>query len=96
MVDPPLNDDNARVCSHHFTADDYVKAVLPGFGPKNPQLKDTAVPTRFSFAKQVKRRKLSPVPASLADKQFAGIQQPKCVRTWLALIAVINNLIATN
>ena len=59
MVDPPLDDDNARVCSHHFTADDYVKAVLPGFGPKNPQLKDTAVPTRFSFAKQVKRRKLS-------------------------------------
>jgi len=47
------------VCSHHFTADDYVKPVLPDFEPKKPQLKDSAVPTRFSFAKQAKRRKLS-------------------------------------
>jgi len=59
LVDPPLNDDNACVCSHHFTVDDYVKPVLPGFGPNKPQLKDSAVPTRFSFIKQAKRRKLS-------------------------------------
>jgi len=59
LVDPPLDDDNARVCSHHFTADDYVKPVLPGFEPKNPQLKDSFVPTSFSFAKQAKCRKLS-------------------------------------
>ena len=59
LVNPPLDDDNARVCSHHFTADDYVKPVLPDFGPKKPQLKDNAVPTRFSFTKQAKRRKLS-------------------------------------
>ena len=58
LVDPPLDDDNARVCSHHFTADDYVKPVLPGFEPKNPQLKDSFVPMRFS-AKQAKCRKLS-------------------------------------
>ena len=59
--------DNARVCSHHFMADDYVKPVLPGFGPKKPQLKDSAVPTRFSSTKQAKRRKLS--EASKAQSQ---------------------------
>ena len=60
LVDPPLDDNNARVCSHHFTADDYVKPVLPDFGPKKPQLKDSAVLTRFSFAKQARLEKPSP------------------------------------
>ena len=64
MVNPPLEDENARVCNHHFTADDYVKSVLEGHGPAKPKLKATAVPTIFSFTKPVKRRKLSEARAA--------------------------------
>ena len=53
LVDPLLDDNNTCVCSNHFMADDYVKPVLPGFGPKKLQLKDSAVPTCFSIAKHI-------------------------------------------
>jgi len=57
LVDPPLEEQNARVRSYHFMVDDFVKLVLAGHGPKNLKLKDTAVPTlQTSEAKEAERR----------------------------------------
>ena len=59
MKDPPIHDSNARVCSDHFTEQDFVSSVVEGFGPKRPTLKPEAIPTVFCFSQPAKRRKLS-------------------------------------
>ena len=59
LVDPPIQDSNARVCSQHFSEDCFVSAVISGFGPSRRSLKAEAVPTLFSFKSAPKRRKLS-------------------------------------
>ena len=61
MDDPPIYDNNARVCSHHFTEQDFVSSVVEGFGPKRatPTLKLDAVPTVFCFSNPANHRKLS-------------------------------------
>ena len=43
LVDPPIHEDNARVCSEHFT----VFPVLEGYGPSRRTLKADAVLTIF-------------------------------------------------
>ena len=55
LVDPPIYEANARVCSKHFAEACYVLSVLEGFGP----LKLDAVPTIFTFTSPPKCRKLS-------------------------------------
>ena len=67
LENPPVNDKNARVCSEHFCEDDFVAAVLPGFGPTKPTLKPEAVPTRFSFVPVPKRRKTSELRIARAE-----------------------------
>ena len=59
MVDPPIYEANARVCSEHFSKTCYVSSVLEGFGPSRRTLKPDAVPTVFAFNSPPKRRKLS-------------------------------------
>ena len=59
LVNPPIYDKNARVCSDHFEEASYVTSVLAGFGPSRRTLKADAVPTIFSFNLPPKRRKLS-------------------------------------
>ena len=54
LVNPPIEDTNAHVCSHHYKDEDYVKPVLEGFEPTQPTLKDHAVPTVFSFSTPAK------------------------------------------
>ena len=66
MEDPPIYDNNARVCSHHFTEQDFVSSVMEGFGPKRATLKSDAVPTVFCFSNPAKRRKLSEARESRA------------------------------
>ena len=58
-IDPPIHDSNARVCSHHFTEQDFVSSIVEGFGPKRPTLKPEAVPTVFGFSQPAKHRKLT-------------------------------------
>ena len=59
LVDPPIHEANARVCSDHFTEMCYISSMLEGFGPSRRTLKPDAVPTIFSFHSLPKRRKLS-------------------------------------
>ena len=59
MEDPPIYDNNSRVCSHHYTEQDFVSSVVEGFGQKRATLKLDAVPTVFYFLNPAKRRKLS-------------------------------------
>lgn len=59
LVDPPIYQANARVCSEHFADTCYVSPVLEGHGPFTRTLKPDAVPTIFSFVSPPKRRKLS-------------------------------------
>jgi len=66
---------------------------LPGFVPKNPKLKDTAMPARFSFTKQAKRRKLN--KAREAQSQYRSLigdllaSSSQTVWIWLALLAAM-------
>ena len=69
LENPPINDKNARVCSEHFFENDFVTAVLPGFGPAKPTLKPEAVPTKFSFVPVPKRRKTSELRIARAAHQ---------------------------
>ena len=66
MEDPPIYDNNARFCIHHFTEQDFVSSVVKGFGPKRATLKSDAVPTVFCFSNPAKRRKLSKARESRA------------------------------
>ena len=66
MEDPPIYDNNACVCSHHFTEQDFVSSVVERFGPKRTMLKSDAVPTVFCFSNPDKRRKLSKARESRA------------------------------
>ena len=60
LVDPPIYEANARVCSDHFTEDCYVLSILEGYGPSRRTLNPDAVPTIFAFNQSPpKRRKLS-------------------------------------
>ena len=59
MVDPPIYEANAHVCSEHFSKTCYILSVLGGFGPSRRTLKLDAVPTVFPFNSPPKRRKLS-------------------------------------
>ena len=69
MEDPPIYDNTARVCTHHFTEQDFVSSVVEGFGPKRATLKLDAVPTVFCFSNPAKRRKLSEARESRALHQ---------------------------
>ena len=57
-------DNNTRVCSHHFTKQDFVTSVVEGFGPKRAMLKSDTVPTVFCFLNPAKCRKLNKVRES--------------------------------
>ena len=59
LVDTPIYEANARVCSDHFSEDCYVSSILKGFGPSRRTLKPDAVPTIFAFNSPPKRRKFS-------------------------------------
>ena len=59
MVDLPIYEANARVCSEHFSETCYILSVLEGFGPSRQTLKPDAVPTVFAFNSPPKHRKLS-------------------------------------
>ena len=60
LVDPPIYEANARVCSDHITEDCYVSSILEGYGPSRRTLNPDAVPTIFAFNQSPpKRRKLS-------------------------------------
>ena len=59
MVDPPIYEANACICSKHFSETCYVSSVLEGFGPSRRMLKPDAVLTVFAFNSPPKRRKLS-------------------------------------
>ena len=52
-----MYDNTARVCSHHFTKQDFISSVVEGYGPKRATLKSDAVPTVFCFSNPAKRRK---------------------------------------
>ena len=67
MENPPVNDKNAHVCSEHFYENDFVSAVLPGFGPTRPTLKPEAVLTKFCFAPVPKRQKTSEARIARAE-----------------------------
>ena len=56
VTDAPITDPNARVCSVHFTKDDYIKPVLEDFKPFKATLKLHAVPSVFSHCPLPKRR----------------------------------------
>ena len=62
MKYPPVHDKNARVCSEHFYENNFVSAILPGFGPTRPTLKPKVVPTKFC-----KRRKTSEARIARAE-----------------------------
>ena len=69
MVNPPIHDANARVCSQHFNDNDFVSPVLEGYGPSRHTLKPDAVPTLFSFTSTPKRRKLSEAREAKAQQR---------------------------
>ena len=50
-----------------FYENDFVSAVLPGFGPTRPTLKLEAVPTKFCFAPVPKCRKTSEARIARAE-----------------------------
>ena len=66
LEDPPIYDNNARVCSYHFTEQDFVSSIVEGFGPKRAMLKSDTVPTVFYFSNPAKHRKLSEARESRA------------------------------
>ena len=59
MEDPPLDDDNAGVCSKYFLPKDFTGGVLERFGPLKKTLKPDAIPSVFCYAPPPKQRKTS-------------------------------------
>ena len=49
LVDQPIHEANAPVCSDHFTETCYVLLVLEGFGPYRRTLKPDSMPMNFLF-----------------------------------------------
>lgn len=68
-MDAPITDPNARVCSVHFTKDDYIKPVLEDFKPSKATLKLHAIPTVFSHSPPPKRQRFSEKRAAIRDRQ---------------------------
>ena len=66
MEDPPLDDENVRVCSKHFLPEDFTGGVLEGFEPLKKTLKPNAVPLVFYYAPLPKQRKTSKPRMALA------------------------------
>lgn len=62
--DPPFNITTARVCSQHFTEDDFLKNIASG----RRILRDGAVPSVFTFKKPKKTRK-PPKPRTIPVSQ---------------------------
>ena len=63
-----ITDSNARVCSAHFTQDDYIKPVLPDFKPMKAILKPHAIPSVFTCSPLLKRRRFSEMRGSRRDR----------------------------
>ena len=84
LVDPPIYDKNARVCSDHFEETSYVSSVLARFGPSRRTLKADAVPTIFSFNSPPKRRKLSEARQAKAQHRdlMEGLLEASCSATF--------------
>ena len=67
--DAPITDPNARVCSVHFTKDDFIKPVLQDFKPFKATLKPHAIPSVFSHCPLPKRRQFSEMRAARRDRK---------------------------
>ena len=91
LVDPPIYDKNARVCSDHFEETSYVSSVLAGFGPSRRTLKADAVPTIFSFNSPPKRRKLSEAKAQHRDL-VEGLLEASCSATPSATVEPVREV----
>ena len=59
LVDPPIHEANAHICSDHFVEVCYVLSVTEGVGPSRQTLKPDAVLTVLAFNSPPKHRKLS-------------------------------------
>ncbi|XP_065905880.1 uncharacterized protein [Dysidea avara] len=55
-----------KICSQHFTADDFVTSPVPGYSPVRSRLKASAVPTVFSWNAKKQRETVTSKIASLA------------------------------
>ena len=62
-------DPNARVCSVHFTKDDFIKPVLQDFKPLKATLKRHAIPSVFSHCPLPKQRRFSEMRAARRDRK---------------------------
>ena len=94
LVDPPIYDKNARVCSDHFEETSYVSSVLAGFGPSRRTLKADAVPTIFSFNSPPKRRKLSEARQAKAQHRdlVEGLLEASCSATPSATVEPVREV----
>ena len=68
MSDVFVSDANARVCSEHFTREDYIQPVISGFGPSKPTLKPDAIPSVFSYSSEPKHHRSSELRAEKKDR----------------------------
>ena len=68
VTNAPITDPNARVCSVHFTKDDFIKPVLQDFKPFKTTLKPHAIPSVFSHCPLPKRR-FSEMRAARRDRK---------------------------
>ena len=72
LVDPPIHEANARICSDYFVKTCYVSSVLKGFGPSRRTLKPDTVPTVLAFNSPPKCRTLS-------EARLAGVEHKAVV-----------------
>ena len=94
LVDPPIYDKKASVCSNHFEETSYVSSVLAGFVPSRETLKADAMPMIFSLNSPSKRSKLSEARQAKAQHRdlVEELLEASCSATSSAIVEPVREV----